>query len=140
MRTLTLALALYAAAGTAAAGEHDDARASFDSGPRLRVLQLAFNADGIHSLKLAGVGLFERRHVLTQTSDNDAQVIDTIPMEPDLEPTTPPPADERSYFGKMTGVQWLGIGLAVLAVGVIAAGGTGGGGGGDPVVNQTGGS
>lgn len=42
------------------------------------------------------------------------------PIEPQ-----PPPAPEPGFFGSMTGVQWLGIGVAVLAVGALAAGGGG---------------
>lgn len=54
----------------------------------------------------------------TTTTTTTSEVI--TPIE-----TTPP--QKPGYLSRITGVQWLGIGIAVLAVGAVAAGGGGGG-------------
>lgn len=44
-----------------------------------------------------------------------------------ITPVETPPPQKPGYLSRITGVQWLGIGIAVLAVGAVAAGGGGGG-------------
>ena len=43
-----------------------------------------------------------------------------------ITPIETPPPQKPGYLSRITGVQWLGIGIAVLAVGAVAAGGGGG--------------
>ena|SRR5688572_2114898 len=61
-----------------------------------------------------------------------SEVITTVDTPP------PVPAEKPGYLSRLTGVQWLGIGIAVLAVGAVAAGG--GGGGDEPEVSASGSS
>lgn len=67
----------------------------------------------------------------SETSTTTTQTVTTIE-------TPPPVAEKPGYFSRITGVQWLGIGIAVLAVGAVAAGG--GGGGDEPQVPASGSS